>query len=204
MLSNFSCWKICLVQIDLFLYVCLFVKFDSLLPINNLSVIKGRVFLGWTSTKLGLMFLLKDTSQWRQSGSSPRPFSLESSTLSLSHCAPFPVSVHAGNLNSFLESRFIILCLCLKSHHQLRSYGDWTSQHQQVSSDKLLKPRLKPTTLGLLHQNGSRFVLASSLVFWYFLCRQWNCIRPYPNPGEQSGELTRLRSAVGIVSGNRC
>ena len=31
--------------------------FDSLSPINNLSVIKERVFLGWTSTKLGLMCL---------------------------------------------------------------------------------------------------------------------------------------------------
>ena len=40
--------------------------FDSLRPINNLSVLKGRVFLGWTSTKLGLMFLLKDTTQWRR------------------------------------------------------------------------------------------------------------------------------------------
>ena len=28
--------------------------FDSLHPINNLSVKQGRVFLGWTSTKLGL------------------------------------------------------------------------------------------------------------------------------------------------------
>ena len=35
----------------------LFVWFDSLCPINNLSVIKGLVFLGWTSTKLGLMCL---------------------------------------------------------------------------------------------------------------------------------------------------
>ena len=45
-----------------------FVWFDSLRPINNLSVtcIKGRVFLGRTSTKLGLMFLLKDTTQWRR------------------------------------------------------------------------------------------------------------------------------------------
>ena len=65
-----------------------FVWFDSLRPINNLSVIKGRVFLGWTSTKLGLMFLLKDTTQWRRWGSNPRPFGLESSTLPLSHCAP--------------------------------------------------------------------------------------------------------------------
>ena len=66
-----------------------FVWFDSLRPINNLSVIKGWVFLGWTSTKLGLMFLLKDTTQWRRWGSNPRPFGLESSTLPLSHCAPW-------------------------------------------------------------------------------------------------------------------
>ena len=43
-------------------YVCLFVWFDSLRPINNLSVKQGRVFLGWTSTKLGLMCL----AQWPQ------------------------------------------------------------------------------------------------------------------------------------------
>ena len=49
-----------------------FVWFDSLRLINNLSVIKGLVFLGWTSTKLGLMFLLKDTTQWRRWGSNPR------------------------------------------------------------------------------------------------------------------------------------
>ena len=66
--------------------------FDSLRPINNLSVIKGRVFLGWTSTKLGLMFLLKDTTQWRQWGSNPRPFGLGSSTLPLSHCDPYTVA----------------------------------------------------------------------------------------------------------------
>ena len=35
------------------------------------------------------MFLLKDTMQWRRWGSNLRPLSLESSTLPLSHCAPF-------------------------------------------------------------------------------------------------------------------
>ena len=36
----------------------LFCLFDLIIyPINNLSVVKGRVFLGWTSTKLGLMVL---------------------------------------------------------------------------------------------------------------------------------------------------
>ena len=34
----------------IFLKICLF---DSLRTINNLSVKQGRVFLGWTSTKLG-------------------------------------------------------------------------------------------------------------------------------------------------------
>ena len=68
--------------------IVLIVWFDSLRPINNLSVIKGRVFLGWTSTKLGLIFLLKDTTQWRRWGSNLRPFGLESSALPLSHCAP--------------------------------------------------------------------------------------------------------------------
>ena len=49
-----------------------FVWFDSLRLINNLSVIKWLVFLGWTSTKLGLMFLLKKPTQWRRWGSNPR------------------------------------------------------------------------------------------------------------------------------------
>ena len=37
--------------------VDLFLFFDSLDPINNLSVMLGQVFLGWTSSKLGLMCL---------------------------------------------------------------------------------------------------------------------------------------------------
>ena len=80
----------------------LFVWFDSLHPINNLSVIKGQVFLGWTSTKLGLMFLLKDTTQWRRWGSNPRPFGLESSTLPLSHCAPEILKLNFRTLTSCL------------------------------------------------------------------------------------------------------
>ena len=38
-------------------YLFCFVWFDSLRPINNLSFKQGRVFLGWISTKLGLMCL---------------------------------------------------------------------------------------------------------------------------------------------------
>ena len=35
------------------IFLCLFIWFDSLRPINNLSVKQGQAFLGWTSTKLG-------------------------------------------------------------------------------------------------------------------------------------------------------
>ena len=51
----------------------------------NLSVIKGRVFLGWTSTNLGLMFLLKDTTHWPWWGSNLQPLGLSQA---LYHWAP--------------------------------------------------------------------------------------------------------------------
>ena len=80
-------WASCLITVHIVsLRIFLFVWFDSLRPINNLSVIKWQVLLGWTSTKLGLMFLLEDTRQWRQWGSNQQPLGLESSTLQLSHC----------------------------------------------------------------------------------------------------------------------
>ena len=86
-----------------------FVWFDSLCPISNLSVIKCRVLLGWTSTKLGLMFLLKDTKQWLRWGSNPRPLGLESSTLSdqprhqLSWIIVFAVSIKKAWIHSYPE-----------------------------------------------------------------------------------------------------
>ena len=48
--------EICDVIFDIGLFV-FFVWFDSLRPINNRSALKGWVFQGWTSTKLGLMCL---------------------------------------------------------------------------------------------------------------------------------------------------
>ena len=40
-------------------FFCLFCSFNLIfyIPVNNFSVTSGRVFLGWTSTKLGLMCL---------------------------------------------------------------------------------------------------------------------------------------------------
>ena len=76
---------------DLFRVACVIVNINSVLFvcslrfINNLSAIKGGVFLGWTSTKLRFLFLLKDTTQWHRWGSNPRSLGLESRTLPLSH-----------------------------------------------------------------------------------------------------------------------
>ena len=60
------------------LFVCLIWFFTS--HQQSFSY-KGMGLPGLTSTKLGLMFLLKNTTQWRRWGSNPRPFGLESSTL---------------------------------------------------------------------------------------------------------------------------
>ena len=84
-----------------------FVWFDSLRPTNNLSVIKGRVFLGWTSSKLGLMLLLKDTTQWRQWGSNPQLLGLKSSTLPLSHCRV------KHSTTEPLRSQCVCVCVCV-------------------------------------------------------------------------------------------
>ena len=63
-------WRLC----------CLFVLFNSLRPINNLSVKQGRVFLGWTITKLGLMCLAQGhnaVTQVRLEPMTPRLQSIE-------------------------------------------------------------------------------------------------------------------------------
>ena len=72
------------------MWFCLFDWVDSLRHISNLSVKKGRVFLCWTSTKLGYIKVScsRTTTQWRRWGSNPRHLGFESSPLPLSHCAP--------------------------------------------------------------------------------------------------------------------
>ena len=67
---------------------CLFVWFDSLRPINNLSAKQGQLedFLGWISTKLGQMCLAQGPQHSDAGEALTR--GLESSTLPLSHCAP--------------------------------------------------------------------------------------------------------------------
>ena len=65
-------------------FLLVLILYDS---VNNISVMSGQVFLGWTSTKQGLMCLAQGHKQWRHGGSNPQPLGLKSSTLPLSHCA---------------------------------------------------------------------------------------------------------------------
>ena len=70
-----------------FLFIFLF---DSLRPINNLSVLKG------------LMFLLKDTTQWRRWGLNPRP---SVSSQALYHWATaLPIPIHDMHKHKALRS----------------------------------------------------------------------------------------------------
>ena len=64
----------------------LIVRFDSLRPINYISVMQGRVFLGWTSTKLGLMCLAQGrnaVTPTRLEPAAPRSRAKHSTTESL-------------------------------------------------------------------------------------------------------------------------
>ena len=63
--------------------------------------------MGWTSTKLGLMFLLMDTMQWRWWGSNPRTFGLESSSLPLNSLIENIVQPKIGDVILVVSPRII-------------------------------------------------------------------------------------------------
>ena len=67
-----------------------FVWFDSLRPINNISVKPG---LNQFKARINVS-CSRTTTQWRRWGSNSRTLGLESSTLPLSHCVPSTSSLH--------------------------------------------------------------------------------------------------------------
>ena len=76
---------------NLCLFVCLIFFFNSQSTIFQLS----RNWSSWVQPVLSKDYcvLLKDTTQWHQRGSNPQPLDLETSTLPLSHCAPYQICV---------------------------------------------------------------------------------------------------------------
>ena len=70
----------------------LFVWFDSLRPINNLSVKQGGVFLGWTSTKLGKLCLAQGSQH--SDDDETRTNSLTASRSRVKHSTTEPLRSH--------------------------------------------------------------------------------------------------------------
>ena len=162
---------------------------------------KGASLPGWTSTKLGLMFLLKDTTQWRRWGSNPRPLGLESNTLPLSHCAPFFTCVTCKMLslsfslwqsiwtsstgavkNKFKDIRPDFILVNLQS---LLLYFFWKSKKNSKIIFIFYPPTLMPR-LHLLRSSYDLFIYDFPYDFFgivggYKLRRNWlHCLRsPY-------------------------
>ena len=121
---------------EIILWLCSFI-FDFILcgPVNNLSVTSGRVFLGWTSTKLGLVCLA-------QGNKAVMPVRLEPAALqsqvkhstteplcSLFYLKPgcgYNIYFHNTVVNIMNEHAPIsapytcTMCMCLMPHQQLR------------------------------------------------------------------------------------
>ena len=106
-------------------FVC-FVWFDSLRPINNLSVKQGRVFLGWTSTKLGLMCLAQGPQ--RSDAGEAQAYGLSFSSQAFYHWATaLPVKCNVNDiimgLNQYLQE---INYFCIL-HDYLANLNCWST-----------------------------------------------------------------------------
>ena len=62
----------------------------------------------------------------------------------------------------------LLLCLCLTSHHQLRSYGD--ERRLKVSSDRLVKPTVEPASPGLEGEQLIHYPTAAPFTYTKCVC----------------------------------
>ena len=152
---------------------CLFVWFDSLHPTNNLSVIKGRVFLGWTSTKLGLMFLFNDTTQWHGWGSNLRPLRFESSTLPLNHCASLFLCLPPYNSNCrYFEIKSVVPRTLNLQDSTLCSFENSVDPDQLASS--CVNPnQLASKLLRMISALPVSYMLITRMVSIIFFIKNW-------------------------------
>ena len=155
----------------------LFVWFDSLCPINNISAIKGRVFLGWTSSKLGLLFLLKDTTQWRRWGSNPRPLGVESSTLLLrSRQWVWKVKsllrLSAG-VQDHLSISWSLVCWATKSYMLAQSFIIQASRWENKIENHFCLFLTKTYVVGAQNNRlNETVVMSTQNTCWYWWVRQ--------------------------------
>ena len=89
--------------------ICLIWLFTS--QLNNFQLCQDRS--SWVEPVLSKdkCVLLKDTTQWRRWGSNPRPLCLESSTLPLTHCAPYFLYEKVLSIVDVLKYRTLVACI---------------------------------------------------------------------------------------------
>ena len=139
--------------------LCLwYVMFDHFEPKHNYN--NGQVFLGWTSTKLWS----KTTTQWRRWDSNPRSHGLESSTLPLSHCAPF----------EYLEVR--------KKKKPLIAWGWDRIKDRKICWRADDGPTLNTGLVALWIFRGSVPVLLKYPICYWFFRGSWSPAPPPPPP----------------------
>ena len=116
----------------IFLTGFLFVCFDSLRPINNLPVKQGRVFLGWTSTKLGKICLAQGPQ--RSDASEARIREPSVSSQALYHRA-------TALLSSLVTNKTVVVHLCGINQGNILIWlqiVDWVVKHQHTHFHRAL------------------------------------------------------------------
>ena len=155
----------------------LFVWFDSLRPINNLSVTYGWIFLGWTSTELGLMCL----AQWHKAVTpvrlKPVTPGLESSILSLSHCTSSPWNISNYPFKNGITVEKSIEC-CIEWHWLISKFCRPFLFSFQISLTQSSQSILEPKDEWTLNQdwwtpNQDQWTLKQD---WWTLNEDWRTL----------------------------
>ena len=109
----------------------------------------------------------RTTTQWRRWGSNPRPFGLESSTLPLSHCAPYISHALTWSFSSLSDNEAKYLPPTLKSFLHMLMYGRGIDQPLPVpQKSKVI------TSIGL-HIIFYSFTMETRLISWPWGYKTW-------------------------------
>ena len=154
--------------------------------------LSGQVFLGWASTKVGFMFLPKDTTQLRWRGSNPRPLYLELSTLPLSHCAIF--IIYHTHVTNFIKHSMSLnqMATTDKIRKQSLTYISlWAPGQIQNNFPQYALNQNCPNSSALLNKKATRGLRRKSLnniASWENICVKlfWNWIRGSRNSDRNS------------------
>ena len=143
--------------------VCLFACFDSLPPINNLSVKQGRVFLCWTSTKLRWMCLTQGPQ--RSDAGEARTCGPSVSSQSLYHWATAPPICCSWCLSRDRDRWYVV---------KLRLINPSRAPHRGKKQGKCCNPLPHPSSVKVIWSMESSFVRWWVISFFVIATSVWN------------------------------